>query len=325
MNGSTPAAELSPEVDDTGAPTPVLSISPVVLPAPGRAVDLQVRVSAPITGGELPIILLSHGHGPSNYLSSLHGYAPLADFYAAHGFVVIQPTHLDSMMLGLREAEDPEAPLYWRSRAQDMTRILDQLDEIEAAVPELAGHLARTKVAAVGHSMGGHTISLLLGASLTDPHDGNQVNLAESRIKAGVLLAAPGRGDALSDFAAENYPFFTTTDFSEMTTPALVVAGDQDDSPHLTVAGPDWHVDPYALSPGSKALLTLVGGEHRLGGVSGYDVAETTDESPERVAAVQRISWAYLRSELYPGDSAWQAARDALAEQADPPARIESR
>jgi len=325
MNGSTPAAELSPEVDDTGAPTPVLSISPVVLPAPGRAVDLQVRVSAPITGGELPIILLSHGHGPSNYLSSLHGYAPLADFYAAHGFVVIQPTHLDSMMLGLREAEDPEAPLYWRSRAQDMTRILDQLDEIEAAVPELAGHLARTKVAAVGHSMGGHTISLLLSASLTDPHDGNQVNLAESRIKAGVLLAAPGRGDALSDFAAENYPFFTTTDFSEMTTPALVVAGDQDDSPHLTVAGPDWHVDPYALSPGSKALLTLVGGEHGLGGVSGYDVAETTDESPERVAAVQRISWAYLRSELYPGESAWQAARDALAAQADPPARIESR
>jgi len=323
MNGSTPAAELSPEVDDTGAPTPVLSISPVVLPAPGRAVDLQVRVSAPITGGELPIILLSHGHGPSNYLSSLHGYAPLADFYAAHGFVVIQPTHLDSMMLGLREAEDPEAPLYWRSRAQDMTRILDQLDEIEAAVPELAGHLARTKVAAVGHSMGGHTISLLLGASLTDPHDGNQVNLAESRIKAGVLLAAPGRGDALSDFAAENYPFFTTTDFSEMTTPALVVAGDQDDSPHLTVAGPDWHVDPYALSPGRKALLTLVGGEHGLGGVSGYDVAETTDESPERVAAVQRISWAYLRSELYPADPAWQAARDALAAQADPPARIE--
>jgi predicted dienelactone hydrolase len=325
MNGSTPAAELSPEVDDTGAPTSVLSISPVVLPAPGRAVDLQVRVSAPITGGELPIMLLSHGHGPSNYLSSLHGYAPLADFYAAHGFVVIQPTHLDSMMLGLREAEDPEAPLYWRSRAQDMTRILDQLDEIEAAVPELAGRLAPPKVAAVGHSMGGHTISLLLGASLTDPHDGNQVNLAESRIKAGVLLAAPGRGDALSDFAAENYPFFTTTDFSEMTTPALVVAGDQDDSPHLTVAGPDWHVDPYALSPGRKALLTLVGGEHGLGGVSGYDVAETTDESPERVAAVQRISWAYLRSELYPADPAWQAARDALAAQADPPARIESR
>ena len=56
MSEPTPAAS---------APTPVLSVSPVVLPVPGRAVDLQVRVSAPVTGSELPILLLSHGHGPS--------------------------------------------------------------------------------------------------------------------------------------------------------------------------------------------------------------------------------------------------------------------
>ncbi len=76
------------------APTPVVSVSPVVLSAPGRAVDLQMRVSAPVTGLELPIILLSHGHGHSNNLSSLNGYGPLANFWAAHGFVVIQPTCL---------------------------------------------------------------------------------------------------------------------------------------------------------------------------------------------------------------------------------------
>jgi predicted dienelactone hydrolase len=315
---------LSP--DTINAPAPVFSISPVVLPAPGRALDLQLRVSAPGTGSDLPIILLSHGHGPSNYLSSLHGYAPLADFYAAHGFVVIQPTHLDSMMLGLREADDPEAPLYWRSRAQDMTRILDQLDVIEDAAPELAGRLDLSTVAVVGHSLGGHTASLLLGARLTDPQDGTQVNLAEPRIKAGVLLAAPGRGgDALSRFAAENYSVFSTTDFSTMRTPALVVAGDNDDSPHLTIAGPDWHADPYLLSPAPKTLLTIFDAEHGLGGVSGYDVAETTDENPERVAAVERLTWAYLRSELYPGDSAWQEAREALTMGANPVGRVEAK
>ena len=42
-----------------------------MLPAPGRAVDLQVRVSAPVTGSELPILLLSHGHGPSNHFDVL--------------------------------------------------------------------------------------------------------------------------------------------------------------------------------------------------------------------------------------------------------------
>ncbi len=305
------------------APTPVVSVSPVVLPAPGRPVDLQMRVSAPVTGSELPIILLSHGHGPSNNLSSLNGYGPLANFWAAHGFVVIQPTHLSSKTLSLNP-NDPEAPLYWRSRAEDMKRILDQLDVIEAAVPQLIGRLDRSKVAAAGHSMGGHTASLLLGARLTDPHDGTEVNLAEPRIKAGVLLAAPGRGgDAVTEFVAEHYSFFLTTDFSEMTTPALVVAGDKDTSPHLTVRGAEWYTDPYFLSPGPKSLLTLFDAEHGLGGVSGYDVAETTDENPERVAAVQRLTWAYLRTALYPEDPAWPAARAALMDSPNPLGRVE--
>ena len=319
MSESTYAA------DTVSAPAPVLSVSPVVLSAPGRAVDLQVRVSAPVTGSELPIILLSHGQGRSNNLSSLNGYAPLANFWAARGFVVIQPTHLSSTTLSLNP-DDPEAPLYWRSRADDMKRILDQLDGIEAAVPQLLRRLDRSKVAVVGHSMGGHTPSLLLGARLTDPQDGTEVNLAEPRIKAGVLLAAPGRGgDALTEFVAENYPFFLTTDFSEMTTPALVVAGDKDTSPHLTVRGADWHTDPYFLSPAPKSLLTLFDAEHGLGGVSGYDAAETTDENPKRVAAVQRLTGAYLRSELYPGDSAWQAAPDALTAGPNPLGRVESK
>lgn len=303
--------------------TPVLSVSPITLTVPGRPVDLQLRVSAPVTGGDLPIVLLSHGQGHSNNLSSLNGYAPLVNFWAAHGFVVIQPTHLSSSTLRL-DPNTPGAPMYWRSRAEDMTRILDQLDVLESAVPQLSGRLDRGKVAVVGHSMGGHTASLLLGARLTD--NGTEVNLADPRITAGVLLAAPGRGgDALTEFVAQNYSFFSTTDFAEMTTPALVVAGDKDASAHLTVNGPDWHTDPYFLAPGPKSLLTLFDAEHGLGGISGYDVAETTDENPARVAAVQRLTWAYLRSEFFPGDPAWQSAQDALTAGADPLGRVESK
>ncbi|MFC9437268.1 alpha/beta hydrolase family protein [Nocardia sp. NPDC057030] len=305
--------------------TPVLSVSPITLPAPGRPVDLQLRVSAPTTGSDLPIILLSHGQGHSNNLSSLNGYAPLVNFWAAHGFVVIQPTHLSSSTLRL-DPNTPGAPMYWRSRAQDMTYILDQLDTLESAVPQLSGRMDRGKVAVAGHSMGGHTASLLLGARLADPDDGTEVNLAEPRITAGVLLAAPGRGgDALTEFVTRNYSFFSTTDFTTMTTPALVVAGDQDASAHLTVDGPRWHTDPYLLAPGPKSLLTLFGAEHGLGGISGYDVAETTDENPARVAAVQRLTWAYLRSRFYPGDLAWQSAQDALTAGADPLGRVESK
>ncbi|WP_046212428.1 alpha/beta hydrolase family protein [Paenibacillus wulumuqiensis] len=307
------------------APAPILSYSPLVLPVPGRPVDLNMKVTAPAIGDNLPIILLSHGQGPSNHLSSLNGYAPLVNFWAAHGFVVIQPTHLSSRTLNLG-SNHPEAPMYWRSRAQDMTHILDHLDVIESTVPQLSGRLDHSRVAAAGHSMGGNTISLLLGASLTDPIDGTDVNLTEPRIKAGILLAAPGRGgDALSEFTKKNYPFFSTMHFSGMKIPALVVAGDQDDSRHLTVIGPDWHTDPYFLAPGPKDLLTLFDAGHGLGGVSGYDVAETTDESPERVAVVQQLTWAYLRSQLYAGDPAWEAAKTDLAESDSPMGRIESK
>ncbi len=159
------------------ASTPVVAVSPIVLPAPGRAVDLQMRVSAPTTGRDLPVILLSHGHGASNNLSS-----------------------------------------------------------------------------------------------------------------------------------------FRDISFAGMTTPTLVVAGDDDISPHLTVRGADWHADPYFLSNGPKCLLTLFGAGHGLGGIAGYDAAETTDESPERVAAVARLTWAYLRTALYPEDLAWSVACAALGE-----------
>ena len=43
------------------APAPVISVSPVVVAAPGRGQELHVRVSAPLSGGELPVILFSRG------------------------------------------------------------------------------------------------------------------------------------------------------------------------------------------------------------------------------------------------------------------------
>ncbi|MGW4214027.1 alpha/beta hydrolase family protein [Lentzea sp. NPDC004789] len=275
----------------------VFTVSPVVLEIPERPVDLQLKVSAPTEGDGLPIILLSHGQGYSNHLSSLNGYAPLANHWAEQGFVVLQPTHLSSRTLSLPDA--PGAPMFWKERAEDMSHIIDRLDEIEKAVPQVRNRLDRTKIAVAGHSMGGHTASLLLGMKAEG------VSLKDDRIKAGVLLGSTGGGEGLTDVVKQNYSFMLTSDFSDMTTPALVVAGDKDASEHLTTVGPEWHMEPFHLSPGQKDLLVLEGGEHGLGGVSGYDVAETTDESPERVATVQRLTTAYLRSQLL-GTDDWR-------------------
>jgi dienelactone hydrolase len=267
----------------------IVSVKPVVLPAPGRGQDLEVRVTAPVTGGTWPVIVFSHG-----YSQSLDGYGPLADHWAANGFVVVQPTHLDARELAL-SPEDPRTPLIWRIRVEDLKHVLDGLDLVESVIP---GTIDRERVAVAGHSWGAQSAGMLLGARVV----GDEFAMADPRVKAGVLLAAAGNG-GLTPFAAEHFAFMNP-DFSTMTTPALIVAGDSDQSA-LSTRGPDWFTDAYFQSPAPKALLTVAGGEHSLGGIAGYRAAETTDEDPGRVALIQRVSTAYLRFSLGLDNDSW--------------------
>lgn len=302
-------------------PMQIMSVSPVIFKVPGRIADLEIRVSAPVSGKDLPIILLSHGHGASNFLSSFRGYAPLADFFAAHGFVVIQPTHQDSKTLAL-DPNGPEGALFWKSRAQDMHFILDHLDEIETAVPGLGGRMDKHRVAAIGHSMGGHTVAMLAGMRVTDFIKGEEVNLEEPRIKAFVMFGTPGNGGDLAEWASQHYPALKGTNFSEMKREVLVVAGDKDAHPNFSSRS-DWRTDAYNSSPGPKCLLTVFGSGHMLGGISGYDVAETDDENPQTISFVRNITLSYLMTALNPGDTSWEDAQEALKNDPSPLGRIE--
>ena len=90
-----------------------------------------------------------------------------------------------------------------------MTRVLDRLDEIEAAVPGLKGRLDQDRVAVTGHSAGAWTTSMLLGASNKDPRNGAVWENSEKRMKAGVVLAGVGHGGAdLSESGKKLVPFF---------------------------------------------------------------------------------------------------------------------
>jgi len=109
-----------------------------------------------------------------------------------------------------------------------------------------------------------------------------------------------------------------------MKIPALITAGDHDQSP-LSVRGPDWWTDGYTLSPGEKSLLTVFGAEHSQGGIHAYSgIPETAAESPALLALVQNHHGIPAQRRRR-GEADWPVAHDALAQDADPAGRPQSK
>ncbi|WP_333577429.1 alpha/beta hydrolase family protein [Sphingobacterium sp.] len=301
---------------------PVITYSPLVMSVSDRAVDMHLKVSAPVNGTNLPIVILSHGHGASTYLSSLRGLAPLTEFFSSKGFIVIQPTHPDSKLLGL-DTTGPEGRLFLKSRAKDIHFILDNLDRILATVPGLENRADKSQVSAIGHSLGALTTGMLAGAEITDNVTGEIISLAEPRLKAIVMIGAPGSPEGLNgDFAITNYPILKGINYKTMSLPTLVINGDKDINLNFSDVE-NWRADPYYESPVASSLLTIFGAEHIYGGVSGWDVAETSDESPERVAFVCESILAYICSAMDSNDNSWKLLQKDFENDPNAKARID--
>ncbi|MEU8927089.1 chlorophyllase [Kitasatospora sp. NPDC048545] len=283
----------------------IVAVKPITVPAPGRGVDLQVKVTAPVSGQDLPVIVFSHGNA-----WSLDGYEPLVDRWAAAGFVVVQPTHLDSRRNGLGW-DDPRFATIWRVRIADLHAVLDNLGDILRQAGGLEARADRERIAVVGHSWGAQTAGTILGARVLDADGLPGEDFSHPAVSAGALIAVTGTGDSLTPFAAEHLPFMRP-DYSTMTTPALIVAGGKDRS-QLSTRGPEWFTDAYHLGPAPKSLLVIADGEHTLGGIAGEAVAETGDEDPARVALVADAVSAYLLDAFEVDGAAWTALRDAAA------------
>lgn len=59
-----------------------------------------------------------------------------------------------------------------------------------------------------------------------------------------------------------------------------------------------------------------------LGGISGYEVTQTTDEDPQRVRLVQGVTLAYLQSELLGLYGNWNKLSQLLSKETDSPGHI---
>lgn len=287
LAGNAPSAAVTP-------PAPITVVDPIVIPASEGQRALLVRVTAPTAPhGKLPVILFSHGAALSRAT-----YAPLADWWARQGFVVLQPDHEDAVVDGFPPATPPSAQL-WRTRIEDMIRLSRALGLVEAQVPALHGHLDAQRIVAAGHSFGGHTAAALMGARVWNDQLKRYEGFDDPLIKGVVLLSPPGSGGADVSEAFRPKGGFLTVDWSGLRGPILTIVGSDDDSKVLTVRGPDWHADVYRHSTArDMCLLTLTGAHHYLGGIVDPRRVGVEDADPHRLAAVRDASVAAFRAAL---------------------------
>lgn len=164
--------------------------------------------AAPVSDGQFPLILLSHGAGLAGTAAAMSWIAtPLAQ----QGFIVAAPTHPGNTGPDRSAAETMKLWL----RASDLSETLDALEDH----PEFRPHIALDRIGVLGLSMGGNTALSIAGARL-DPDlfarycdtDDRNASLCDWVRQSGVDLHAMDMAAAARDNADPRVRFVMAID-----------------------------------------------------------------------------------------------------------------
>ena len=214
----------------------------------------QAMQDAPISAGQFPLILLSHGAGLAGRAQAMSWIAtPLAK----DGFIVVAPKHPGNTGPDRSAAETMKLWL----RPSDLSETLDTIEKETAFLP----YINADKIGVLGLSMGGNTALMIAGARL-DPEllasycDTNDLNasLCDWVRLSGVDLHAMDKEAAGRDNKDERVWFvmaidpapadiFATEAFSDISIPvALVNLGQEVEIPATVQASKIAEVIPGA-------------------------------------------------------------------------------
>lgn len=234
----------------------VKSIEALSLYDAERGKEIQARIYYPEDGNNFPAIVFSHGAGASR-----NEYLALTHAWASHGFVVIQPTHEDSLVLRESQGKTANLPAIiaaartdykgWIDRCRDLSFAIDSLTKLNKEHPLLKGKIDQSRIGIAGHSYGAYTAMLLSGAQL-EPIDNYPFDrLVDSRIKAAVILSPPGTGQQ----------GLSKSSFETLRLPSMFMTGSRDRG--LSGQPPEWRTEPFQLCyPGDKYLVFIEGATH---------------------------------------------------------------
>lgn len=244
-------------------------IRPTHVERPGPA-DRVIDLSVWTAPNERAVVVFSHGYG-----GQPEAYQRILARWAEAGFTVIAPLHVDSQAHPQKDRFDRRTGFI--ARLQDLTEARAYVATTHAGVPLIVA----------GHSFG--SLMSMLEAGVVTPFG----SMGDPAVKTIVAFSSAGSIPGL----------ITPESYAAMTTPLLMITGDQDTVGDLA---PDWrdHRAPYDLSPsGGKMLMVFEGGDHSL-----VDDAEA-DDFERIVAATTDFMAAHAL-----GDAAAQARLDALSD-----------
>jgi predicted dienelactone hydrolase len=278
----------------------------VTLHDPGRNKELECRVHFPETGGNLPLIVFSHGFGGDKT-----SFAAVSQYLAGQGYAIVHPSHADGLNRGgLRRGAAAGAPVAEQSsgrrfprpsagggglvgmlddpvkiegRVNDVVFLLDSVEQLVGKLPALRGRIDTTRIGVGGHSYGACT-AMLVGGVTTDLAGQRAGAFADRRVRCIMPVSPQGTGQM----------GLTDSSWAGLKVPMLTVTGSRDQG--AAGQSPEWRKEPFQFSPpGDKYLLFIEGANHlSFGGGLGTRGSAVT----EVVKAVALAFWnAYLKDD----------------------------
>jgi len=261
----------------------------VLLPFPDLDKNLSLRISYPVSTGtaeSYPVVIFSHGGRCSR-----DRYTDFAEHWTSHGYIVIQPAHMDSSSIPPPEIRGMEMMNESvRTRRLDMRFILDAFDEIQKMVPGIDGRLDAEHVAASGHSLGGGTAMAVTGLVMEDRRGGAPFGMKDDRIDALLLITNPG-----------NSPMMPEDPWRMISLPTFVATGTNDFSSLVRHIDKSESIFRFAegvvVSDTPNHYLFIDDMNHYMGGLI---CKEINDDEPDYEAAgeINGVSTAFLDAYL---------------------------
>ena len=233
----------------------------------GRSIAISEWLPA---GRERGLVLFSHGA-----MSAPELYAAILDRWAAEGWRIMAPLHVDSE----RHPHTKDFPglASWKARIEDMRA--------------LSGHVGNRLWVAAGHSYGG-LVALAMGGAAAVPPPGITGPLSDPHARAVLAFSPPAAVPVLC----------TKEGFAKLAVPALIQTGTADNPPAGPGAPPvpgSWttHLDSYdaAIPGGNRYGLVLEGVDHYFGGL----ICRYEAPGPPQIVRLEdarRISGQFLRA-----------------------------